>query len=86
MSRRKDRGVSRGRRVLTVSQVISTVAFQTELMQCFGQLTATEDLGLTTGKQAAEQIGEGQPSNPRWAQLSSGIPDPSFHAVEDIEG
>lgn len=74
-----------GERVLTVSQVISTVAIQTEVIQLFGQLTATEDPGLTGGKQAAEQIGEGQPSDPRWAQLSSGSPDPSFHEVENTE-
>lgn len=86
--RRKDRecveGV--GRRVLTVSQVISPVAFQTEVMQHFGQLTATEDLGLAGGKQAAEQIGQGQPSDPRRARLSSGSPAPSFHAMAQVEG
>ena len=75
-----------GRRVLTVSQVITPVAIQTEVMHLFGQLTATEDLGLAGGKQAAEQIGQGQPSDPRRAQLSSGSPAPSFHAMAQGEG
>lgn len=75
-----------GRRVLTVSQVISPVAIQTEVMQDFGQLTATEDLGLARGKQAAEQIGQGQPSDPRLAQLSSESPALSFHAMAQVEG
>lgn len=67
MSKRKDRGMSGGRKekVLTVSQVITPVAIQTEVMKHFGQLTATEDLGLAGGQQAAEQIGQGQPSDPR---------------------
>lgn len=78
--------VGEGRRVLTVSQVISPVAVQTEVTQHFGKLTATEDLGLAGGKQAAEQIGHGQPRDPRLAQLSFGSPAPSFHAVADVEG
>lgn len=75
-----------GRRVLTVGQVISPVAIQTEVMQLFCQLTATEDLGLAGGKQAAEQIGQGQPSDPRRAQLSSGSLSPSFHVMAPVEG
>lgn len=78
--------MSRGRRVLTISQVISAIAVQPEVMQLFGQLTTTEDLGLAGGKQAAEQIGQGQPGDPRWTHLSSGSPAPSFHVVEGRGG
>lgn len=83
---RREEGMSGGRRVLTISQVISTIAIQPEVMQLFGQLTTTEDLGLAGGKQAAEQIGQGQPSDPCWTYLSSGSPAPSFHVVEGRGG
>lgn len=46
--------------VLTVSQGGSPVALQAEVVEHLGQLTATVDLGVAGGEQAAEQRGEGQ--------------------------
>lgn len=49
-----------GRAVLTVRQAVSPEAIQAEILQHSGQLTATVDLGLAGGEQAAEQRRQGQ--------------------------
>lgn len=42
-----------GRGVLTVSQAVATVSLQAEFLEHSEQLTATVDLGLAAGEQAA---------------------------------
>lgn len=66
--------------VLTVSQGGSPVALQAEVVEHLGQLTATVDLGVAGGEQAAEQRGEGQQHATPRAQLLAGSRAPGFHA------
>lgn len=42
-----------GRGVLTVSQAVAAVSLQAEILEHSEQLTATVDLGLAAGEQAA---------------------------------